>query len=103
MKETVVSNLDILGAELAGLSSVEQAEFFKGFLRELDSFGSVYKTECQMFAIKELLTKDEQEWAEKYISCLWYESGDQKSINNGQDGKIWPHGGVEDWPNDEDR
>lgn len=71
MIETITIKWDLLGAHLATLSDIEQAEFFRGFAFELGQYETNYRRELQMLAIRDKLTKDEQKILEESFPCLW--------------------------------
>ncbi len=56
-------NWEIAGAELASLSDNEQALFFKGFLAELRSWGSITKAQMQMEYIRVKLSDTDKRFA----------------------------------------
>jgi len=58
-----------LGALLARSDDAKQAEFFKAFVKECQSWGTHYQVEKQLAWINHLLTKEERE----VLSMLGYE------------------------------
>jgi len=71
MKKSFNIEWDILGAELANLSDSEQANFFHGFAKELDSWPSHYVREMQMVSINLKLDDKVRDTLEKYLSTIF--------------------------------
>ena len=71
--KTITIEWDLLGAQLATLSEVEQSKFFKGFARELMAFESHYMRELQMLSVKNELSKKDRDVLSEYLPCLWFE------------------------------
>jgi len=72
MKESINIQWDLLGAELAILPDAEQALFFRGFARELNSFESHYAKEMQMININAKLEEKDKTVLEAYLPAIWY-------------------------------
>lgn len=66
-----------IGAKLASLSDTQQAAFFTGFAKEIDSFDTHYSKESQMFFVKDLLKPEIREILKRYLPCIWYEEENQ--------------------------
>ena len=47
-----------VGAQLANESDNEQVEFFKSFVKEMNSWGTHYQTQMQLAFVNEKLTKE---------------------------------------------
>ncbi len=60
-----------VGAKLANLSDHEQADFFKGFVKECLSWGTRYQAEGQLAHINHKLSEDEKE----LLSMITYIEG----------------------------
>jgi len=71
MINTIEIKWDLLGAKLAALSDVEQAEFFKGFASELRSWESTYIANSQIIATGEKLSDNDKKTLEAIMPCLW--------------------------------
>lgn len=70
--ESIEFNWGLIGAKLAKLSDKEQAEFFKGFAFEINTFESEYKGQLQMCHVGSQLTKKEKEILENALPSIWY-------------------------------
>ena len=58
-----------VGALLANADDIKQAEFFKAFVKECQSWGTHYQVENQLAGVNLKLTKEERE----VLSMLGYE------------------------------
>lgn len=72
MLDAVDFRWDILGAKLATLGDDEQAQFFKGFARELNGYESHFRRECQMMACGDKLDARAKQTLEKYLPAMWF-------------------------------
>lgn len=61
MRQPVVIDWKVLGALLAEQDDKTQAEFFKCFLAEMDSWPTKYQKDMQLATIGRLLSDAEQE------------------------------------------
>ena len=50
-----------IGAKLAQATDAEQADMFKGFVKELGTFETRYQAEMQLCSVNRLLSQDEIE------------------------------------------
>lgn len=75
MINTIEIRWDLLGAKLALLSDIEQAEFFTGFACELGSpsYESHFKREMQMMCVNRKLDASVKEVLKEYFPALWFE------------------------------
>ena len=70
MKEIKI-NWDYMGAKLANLDDEEQAKFFIGFAKELDSWDTHYRKEMQMVHISLKLDKKIKEILNTYLTTIF--------------------------------
>ena len=63
MKKGIRTEIDwkLIGAELACCDDVEQADFFRYFIKEINSFGTRHQGQGQLAFINNKLTKKERE------------------------------------------
>lgn len=73
MKDLLEIDWGMMGAKVATLSDEQQALFFEGFVKELDSWETHYQKEMQMMYINSKLSNKAKEILKKYLSSLWYE------------------------------
>jgi len=50
-----------VGAMLAQADDIEQADFFKAFVKECNSWGTHYQVELQLAGVNQKLTKEEKQ------------------------------------------
>lgn len=72
MNKAIEIQWDLLGAQLALLDSEKQADFFKGFAREMDNYDSKYKAESQMAFINLELEDRDKKVLEFLLPTLYY-------------------------------
>jgi hypothetical protein len=72
MKKAISIRWDILGAQLAAGSDEDQAEFFKGFIQELDTWDSQYQREMQMHSIAANMREYDKAALSKTLPCIWF-------------------------------
>ena len=63
MRKGIRTSIDwsLVGAELAQSDDNDQAEFFKAFVKEAQTYGTHYQTEMQLMSINQKLTNEEKE------------------------------------------
>ena len=72
MKNEVSYDYFLLGAKIATCSDEEQAEFFKGFANELNSWETHSHKEMQMIMINKKLSTKVKEVLERYLPAIWF-------------------------------
>jgi len=75
VKDIIDIKWDFLGAKLATLSDEEQALFFVGFAKELDSFESHYAKEMQLTNVNSKLSDKVKDVLKRYMPAIWYKEG----------------------------
>jgi hypothetical protein len=79
MKEMINFNWKLLGAKLATLDNLLQADFLKGFASELKKCcDTSLKTEMQLLYVRDVLDDETKEFLKEYLPCLW-EKNETKS------------------------
>ena len=72
MKNEIEFNWYLMGAKVANESDESQAEFFRGFANEINSWETHSQREMQMINVNKRMTDKIKDILEKYLPALWF-------------------------------